>query len=547
VFPIGKGKKSKQEDTQNGHALTVFQLDGNDNTKEYPLIKEKNIPNDTNLSDSQKLKTITMANNQKSERISIEDLENNKVIPTRPDNYAMPVLRAETSDKDSSQIFQTGSNGNTSRNSNVTPKAIVLQTDDNAIYPSHTQLSSHTPKGNCEKQSKEAKICRTKIDLNDSEVATLSQRPYKQQSLGLSTENQVREYTITPVLVTERKQTSETPDKRLGDASKNPTTSGESRHSPKVVKTNVKKKDINVSKIHHAGANDEQPLKKRKKTKITVLSQSKKLSEKSKKPQKSSQNSKPKMKSNKRGDQALNDLIKSKSVGALKNKKGTYYNEDIPTITEPESYLNISEMNNSGICYDDDNEKARALGYWNDDSLAANETAIFEESRIKTPYDMRLALGSTDDRNESRLTLDTAISPKGTVSARTVSAITSRIDSRGAKYFIENESASIVIQVKAEDVPEDFGVDYLTGDTHTKDDEEHVTFEEDDYEGEDEDYEYEDEDEDIDEFQEANEASKNAIETTMSVLYGTTNGEDDEDPDRMVLTDYEHNLQAIKE
>ncbi|XP_060605751.1 uncharacterized protein LOC132758209 [Ruditapes philippinarum] len=196
VFPFGKGKKSKQEDTQNGHELTVFQLDGNDNIKEYPLSKEKNIPNDTNLSDSQKLKTITMANNQKSERLSIEDLENNKVIPTRPDNYAMPVLRAETSDKDSSQIFQTGSNGNTSRNSNVTPKAIVLQTDDNAIYPSHTQLSSHTPKVNCEKQSKEAKICRTKIDLNDSEVATLSQRPYKQQSLGLSTANQVREYQL---------------------------------------------------------------------------------------------------------------------------------------------------------------------------------------------------------------------------------------------------------------------------------------------------------------------------------------------------------------
>lgn len=548
VFSIGKGKGSGQTETENKDTLTLSKLDGHNNTKESPLNKENNLSDELNMSDSQKLKKITMTNNAHSERISIEDLEINNVIPTRPeDNATAAVLKTKKNDeKVSFQTIQMEQNDNISRNSNVTPKAIVLHTDEKRKYTSSFQdFKSRSPEDNNEKKGpQKGNTSPLENDANDNEVANISQKPYRQQILGLSSVNQMRESSMTPILVAERAQKGRGPEPVI-DSSRNVAASS----GTKIIKANLQKKEIHVSKTEKSGPKEETSPKKKKSNKVVVKSQSMKRSEKPKPQQKSSQSSKSKSKSNKRGHNALNDLIKSKSSGASKNKKGTFYNEHIPTVTEPESYLNISEMNNSmsGICYDDDNEKARALGYWNEDSYAANETTMFEESRIKTPYEMRLALGTTDDRNESRLSLETALSPKGATSTRTLSAITSRIDSRGAKYFIENESSSIVIQVKAEDVPEDFEVTNLTGGNYAKDyqDEEDIEDEEED-EDEDED-EYEDEDEDVEDFDETKEVNKDAVETTMSVLYGTTNEGDDDDPDKMVLTGYEHNLQAIRE
>lgn len=327
-----------------------------------------------------------------------------------------------------------------------------------------------------------------------------------------------------------------------------PSTESSLPDNPYIIKTHFQREDMNYSttffqapKKSPPGLHNGQNFKSKKTNKVAAKTQ-KSVSVKS--PKNSKQSSKTKGKSKKKGQQAFHTLIQSKSVGVNRNKTGTFYNESIPTVSEPQSYLNISESKSTdkGICYDEDNEKLRAMGYWghNDtrntivspNSLSENQ---FDDARNDDAEELKLDLGSPGDRSISRLTLGTDISVRGSLSSRSISAITSRIDSRGAKYFIENESSSIAIHVKISDVPDDLGQNKTIHDDVENSEQDQ---DEDDSEDEDED----DEGEDFDEVK-----NEDDIQTSMSVFYGPTNEEGEEDPDRMVLKGYEPHLLTIKE
>ncbi|XP_053400096.1 uncharacterized protein LOC128557181 isoform X2 [Mercenaria mercenaria] len=535
------------------------------------VIKQSELKKNVDI--HEKKETATSSKNIHSEKLLIEDLEkadNNVIIPDRPggsaDEKSMPKLLPNDFAQESFQTFQTEANTTISRNSNITPKAIVLEANGFNDETTNIQdLKGQLPVEDTEEYR--SGYTKRELESADKEVSVLSRSSYKHNIQR----NQLREASLTPILVTENtSKTSEISKKAV------PPTEHSLPDNHKIIKTHFEREDlkyvgtfINVSRTPPPGPNDERSFKGRKKNKVLAKSHcSMTQTEKAKKPKTATKFFKVKGKSNKKGQQALISLIRSKSVGVHKNKKGTFYNEDIPTVSETESYLHISELNNTntGICYDEDNEKARALGHWNNDShsLVTNVTNLSGNHDRCKSNEMKLALGTAHDRSISRLTSSTDLSLRGSVSVRSINAITSRIDSRGAKYFIENESSSIAIHVKTSDFPDDQGATDLVGsnvnNVENNDNQANEEYEEEDEDDDEDDNEDEDEDDDeeegeeededdeenIDDCDEAKETSKDTIETSMSVLYGTPNGEE-EDPDRMILKGYEHDLVTIKE
>ncbi|KAH3838390.1 hypothetical protein DPMN_111799 [Dreissena polymorpha] len=278
----------------------------------------------------------------------------------------------------------------------------------------------------------------------------------------------------------------------------------------------------------------------------------------------------------KTGKNALKLLERCQNLHKTPNKLGEFYNDNIPMLTPHMEAKKIDlDGSISGIAYDDDNLKARQMQNTplnGDDERRSTKSVTFRP----TSSELRNYPRKTPFQNSSPL--GHANSPHAWKSPHSLSK--DKIEN-GCEYFLENESAVIVLNVKKkgpvgeervrsvrEDLPsvyeeceedeEEAGneKDDLEDEDEENDDEqgnddgeadedEHDEDDEDDDDEEDDedddDEDDDDEDQDTDESDNKEDVAKEfhgkKFMTAMKITYGDVNGHDS-DPDRMIMTKY---------
>ncbi|KAL4229796.1 hypothetical protein ACF0H5_010187 [Mactra antiquata] len=228
-------------------------------------------------------------------------------------------------------------------------------------------------------------------------------------------------------------------------------------------------------------------------------------------------------KKRKRGQDALTMLERSKTLSfyQVKNKKGTFYTENVFSTVGKTSDIHTIDFNetvysDTGIFYDDDNEFERAMVKMDhNENVTPHPQYGFNEENEIASHDNITSTGPSRMSN---------ISIPGTNHSRMTDATIRSIDNKGVKLFIENEANSIVISLKT---MEQSVVDENDDSVEQSEDE----------------YEDEDEEDDNSDIGDGNK-SLDKVDTVMNVLYGD---EDGDDPDKMFINTYTPTMNTIKE